>query len=92
MPPGGGDRGCRLCLSNETTSHSGPMHQKTQKDQYRTAGPEWAAVLVEAAAVSKALTEKHWKKQRPVREKSTCGVFIFPGYGGGVKNIYKIYI
>lgn len=36
--PEGGERACRFCLSNEITSHSGPVHQKTQRDQCRTAG------------------------------------------------------
>lgn len=36
--PEGGERARRFCLSNEITSHSGPVHQKTQRDQCRTAG------------------------------------------------------
>lgn len=36
--PEGGERARHFCLSNEITSHSGPVHQKTQRDQCRTAG------------------------------------------------------
>lgn len=55
--PEGGDRACRFCLSNEITSHSGPVHQKTQRDQCWTAGLQWDAAPVEAASVSRALME-----------------------------------
>lgn len=51
--PGGGDWACHFCLSNEITSHSGPVHRKTQRDQCRTAGLEWLGVLVEAASCKK---------------------------------------
>lgn len=53
--PEGGERARRFCLSNEITSHSGPVRQKTQRDQCRTAGlqrvaacsrrPRWAGLL-----------------------------------------------
>lgn len=53
--PEGGERARCFCLSNEITSHSGPVHQKTQRDQCRTAGlqrvaawsrrPRWAGLL-----------------------------------------------
>lgn len=52
--PGGGDRACRFWLSNEITSHSGPVHQKTQWDQCWTAGLQRVAVLVKAASMSNA--------------------------------------
>lgn len=39
--PGGGEWACRFCLSNEITSDSGPVHQKTQRDQWWTAGLQW---------------------------------------------------
>lgn len=52
--PGGGDRACRFCLSNEITSHSGPVRQKTQRDQCRTAGLQRVAVLVKVASMNEA--------------------------------------
>ncbi len=71
--PRGGDRACRFCLSNEITSHSRPVHQKTQRDQCWTAGLQWVAVLVEAASVSKSPMKKHVL----FLVKFTCGVFTF---------------
>lgn len=73
--PGGGDRACRFCLSNEITSHSGPVHQKTQRDQCWTAGLQWGAVLVKAASMSKALMKNIFRLG-----DHTCGVFIFHPY------------
>lgn len=55
--PEGGDRACRFCLSNEITSHSGPVRRKTQRDQCWTAGLRWVGALVEAASASKAVVE-----------------------------------
>lgn len=59
--PEGGDRARRFCLSNEITSHSRPVHQKTQRDQCRTAGLQRVAARVKAASVSRSLMENREK-------------------------------